>query len=80
MKPYYASNSRIKYLREEQMKVMKKLNVPVFDVFEATYLSGDQLTPGDSLHYEVPFNKLLLSYFYKDENRTQYTSTPISND
>jgi hypothetical protein len=50
---------------------MKELNVPVMDVFEATYLSSDQHPAGDPLHYEAPFNKLILSYFYKSENRTQ---------
>jgi hypothetical protein len=54
---------------------MKELNVPVLDVFEATYLSSDQHPyhnpGGDAVHYEEPFNKLILSYFYKSENRTQ---------
>jgi hypothetical protein len=47
------------------MKIMKDLNVPVLDVYEATYLSSDQHAVGDSVHYEAPFNKLILSYFYK---------------
>jgi hypothetical protein len=64
----YASNSRVKYLYEEQMKIMKDLNVPVLDVYEATYLSSDQHAVGDSVHYEAPFNKLILSYFYRSEN------------
>jgi hypothetical protein len=64
----YASNSRVKYLYEEQMKIMKELNVPVLDVFEATYLSSDQQLIGDLVHYQAPFNKLILSYFYRSEN------------
>jgi lysophospholipase L1-like esterase len=70
MKLRYASNSRVKYLHEEQMKIMKELNVPVLDLFEATYLSGDQHPVSDGVHYRVPFNKLILSYFYKSENQT----------
>jgi hypothetical protein len=75
----YAANSRVKYLYDEQMKIMKELNVPVLDVFEATYLSSDQhpfmdtrnRPVGDAVHYLAPFNKVILSYFYKSENRTQ---------
>jgi hypothetical protein len=55
------------------MKIMKELNVPVLDVFEATYLSSDphpfrdtsNRSVGDALYYEVSFNKLILRYFYK---------------
>jgi hypothetical protein len=61
----YGSNSRVKYLYDEQMKIMKELNVPVLDVFEATYLSSDHHASGDCTHYTVPFNKLVLNYFYK---------------
>jgi hypothetical protein len=50
---------------------MKELTVPVLDVFEATYLSSDQHPVRDSVHYETRFNKLILSYFYKSENRTK---------
>jgi hypothetical protein len=55
----------VKYLYEEQMKIMKELNVPVLDVFEATYLSSDQHPPGDCAHYVTSFNKLILNYFYR---------------
>jgi hypothetical protein len=61
----YGSNSHVKYLYEEQMKIMKELHVPVLDVFEATYLSSDQHPVGDAVHYDEPFNKLILSYFYR---------------
>jgi hypothetical protein len=67
---HYTSNSRVKYLYEEQMKIMRELNVPVLDVFEATYLSSDQHPARDATHYQAPFNKLILSYFYKSENQT----------
>jgi hypothetical protein len=53
------------------MKIMRELNVPVLDVFEATYLSSDQHPARDATHYQAPFNKLILSYFYKSENQTQ---------
>jgi hypothetical protein len=37
-------------LYEEQMKIMKECNVPVLDVFEATYLSSDQHPFRDAVH------------------------------
>jgi hypothetical protein len=61
----YCSNSRVKYLYEEQMKIMNELNVPVLDVFEASYLSADQHSRQDALHYQTPFNKLIQNSFYK---------------
>jgi hypothetical protein len=66
----YTSNSRAKYVCEEQMKIMKELNVPVLDIFEATYLSGDQHPARDAVHYQRAFNKLISGYFYKSENQT----------
>jgi hypothetical protein len=70
----YCSNSRVKYLYDEQLKIMKELNVPVLDVFEASYLSADQHAKSDAMHYLRGFNQLLLSYFYKEGiqgNRTR---------
>jgi hypothetical protein len=44
---------------------MKELNVPVLNVFEASYLSADQHPFSDAIHYSTGFNKLILSSFYK---------------
>jgi hypothetical protein len=61
----YCSNSRVKYLYDEQIKIMKELNVPVLDVFESSYLSADQHPTSDVMHFHPAFNKLILSSFYK---------------
>jgi hypothetical protein len=57
----YCSNSRVKYLYDEQIKIMKELNVPVLDVFETSYLSADQHPFSDAIHYSTDFNMFILS-------------------
>jgi hypothetical protein len=47
------------------MKIMNELNVPVLDVFEASYLSADQHSRQDAIHYQTTFNKLIQNSFYK---------------
>jgi hypothetical protein len=61
----YCSNSRVKYLYDEQLKIMKELHVPVLDVFEASYLSADKHPYSDAMHYSKKFNKFILKSFYK---------------
>jgi hypothetical protein len=61
----YLSNSRIDYLYREQMRLMvDELRVPVLDVYEASYLSADRSMPGDGRHFDLPYNKMILSWFY----------------
>lgn len=63
----YISNSIAQYLHEEQKSIMKKLNVPFLDVFDATYLAESWHMAGDCQHYRHWLNKRLLDYFYSAE-------------
>jgi hypothetical protein len=60
----YMSASRSRFLCDIQAKVMRELNVPLLDLYEATYLSSDQLYPSDGRHYRPDLNRLMLSWFY----------------
>jgi hypothetical protein len=51
MRLAYCSNSRAKYLYDDQIKIMKELNVTVLDIYEAGYLSADQHPASDVIHY-----------------------------
>jgi hypothetical protein len=52
---------------------MKELNVPVLDIYEASYLSADQHPASDAIHYSRDFNKLILSSFYKGATKGNRT-------
>ena len=41
-----------------------ELQVPVLDVFEGSYLSVDWTLEGDGMHYHLPYNTEVLSWFY----------------
>jgi hypothetical protein len=61
----YLSNSRIDYLYRQQIRLMMdELRVPVLDVYEASYLSADRSMPGDGRHFDLEYNKMVLSWFY----------------
>jgi hypothetical protein len=53
--------------------MMDELRVPVLDVYEASYLSADWTLSGDGRHYNTAYNKMVLSWFYPPENRTDYS-------
>jgi hypothetical protein len=59
----YMSESRTKFLYQRQVSLMRELDVPVLDLYEAYFLSGDFTKPGDGRHYKTPFNKEILSWF-----------------
>ncbi|CAB9499766.1 expressed unknown protein [Seminavis robusta] len=61
---YYMSNSRARHLDELQKALMKKLNVQVLDVFDATYYGAHKARTGDGRHYKADFNERMLSWFY----------------
>jgi hypothetical protein len=76
----YCSNSRVKYLYDEQTKIMKELNVPVMEVFEASYLSADQHFPQDTIHYQTAFNMFIQNSFYNEEDSTPQQTETIAVD
>lgn len=62
---WYMSHERTMRLYELQKMKMKELDVPVLDIMEATYLQPDRpRTPGDGIHYDVEFNKMISSWYY----------------
>lgn len=63
----YMSASRSKYLYQLQTKLMKELQIPVLDLFDATFLSADKLYPSDGRHYRPELNRKMLQWFYQEE-------------
>ena len=61
---------------------MEELQVPMIDLYEATYLSADLLYPSDGRHYKPDLNRKMLSWLYptnspymetnKDEQKRVY--------
>ena len=59
----YMSASRSFYLYTCQKWLMEDLNVPLLDIYEASYLSASELYPADGRHYRPALNRLMLSWF-----------------
>jgi hypothetical protein len=65
----YLSNSRIDFLYRQQIRLMMdELRVPVLDVYEASYLSADRSMQGDGRHFNLEYNKMVLSWFYPPDD------------
>jgi len=63
----YMSESRSYDIDQVQKKVMAELQVPVLDVYEATYLAADWgRDKFDARHYSSAMNKMMLNWFYKE--------------
>lgn len=60
----YMSASRSKHLYELQKHLMEELEVPMLDLYQATYLSADWLYPSDGRHYRPDLNRKMLGWFY----------------
>lgn len=60
----YLSNSRVRFLHEKQKDLMKELNVPYLDLFDAYYLSAHYTAEGDGRHFQQDLNELILDWFY----------------
>jgi hypothetical protein len=57
------------YLYRQQIRLMMdELRVPVLDVYEASYLSADRSMLGDGRHFDLEYNKKVLSWFYPPDN------------
>jgi hypothetical protein len=63
----YMSNSRAKYLYEEQKKIAHEMSIPFIDLFEAYYLSADWTMWSDGRHFVSEFNRRVLSWLYSSE-------------
>lgn len=60
----YMSSSRSLFLYQVQRQLMEDLRIPMLDLYEATYLSSDQLYPSDGRHYKPDLNRKMLGWFY----------------
>ena len=60
----YMSSSRAEYLYKAQKYLMKRLNMPFLDVYEATYLSAYRSRPNDGRHYVDDFNNQLSKFLF----------------
>ena len=60
------SNSRTRLLYEKQKILMAELGIPFLDLWEAYYLSGDQILK-DGRHYRSALNILMQSWFYRGD-------------
>lgn len=67
----YMSSYRSKYIYQKQRELMEELGVPLLDIYEASYLSADQLYPADGRHYRPDLNRLMLSWFSPNVLRTE---------
>jgi hypothetical protein len=66
----YMSASRSWYLYHLQKNIMKSLHVPFLDLYEATYLSSDQLYPSDGRHYRPDLNRKMIGWFFPNKKNT----------
>mmetsp|Transcript_25125 Transcript_25125/g.28737 ORF Transcript_25125/g.28737 Transcript_25125/m.28737 type:complete len:561 (+) Transcript_25125:93-1775(+) len=62
----YVSTSSMKYLYEQQKRIMKELDVPFLDLWEVTYVSISWHMHRDCIHYRHWMNIFLLDCFYPD--------------
>ena len=64
----YMSTSTAEYLYKEQKRIMHELNIPFYDVWEATFTAEEwRLHARDALHYRHWFNTYLLSSLYPEQ-------------
>jgi hypothetical protein len=64
----YISDAIPRQLYYAQKSLMKDLQVPFLDLFDAYYLSAPWSLPGDARHYEDFISSLLLSYYWPGTN------------
>ena len=60
----YMSTSRMFHLYQLQLELMRALQVPVLDIYPATYLSAAWTIPGDGRHYLPELHQHMLRWFY----------------
>ena len=66
----YMSKYRSRYIYELQKELMQELDVKVLDIYDATHLSAHRLYPSDGRHYRADLNRLMLNWFFYDEDST----------
>lgn len=77
----YISDGVPRRIYTEQKVLMKELQVPFLDLFDAYYLSAPWTLPGDARHYEDDISFILLSYYWPGLDRTKvYYNTNTNNN
>jgi hypothetical protein len=61
----YISTSRNEHLHRRQAEVMRELNVSVIDFYEAYYSSAHMCEQYDTRHFNLEFNKMIVSWLYQ---------------
>lgn len=64
----YMSSSRMRYLYDQQKRIMQELNVPLLDVYEAFLLSADWTLPNDGRHFVPALNSVVTGWFFQESN------------
>ena len=72
----YISDGIIRQINVVQKALMKELDVPFLDLFDAYYLSAPWSLPGDARHYEDSVSSLLFSYYWPGLQQTYVYSGP----
>ena len=73
----YISDGVPRRIYTVQKALMKELQVPFLDLFDAYYLSAPWTLPGDARHYEDDISFLLLSYYWPGLNATNTYYTKV---
>lgn len=60
----YLSQSRVRFLHEQQKALMNELNMEYLDLYDVYYLSAYYTGEGDGRHYRQELNELILDWFY----------------
>ena len=71
----YMSRSRTERLYRLHKELMRELDVPIMDVYPASYLLADRTRKeADAIHYDREVNELMVSWFYPNGvNDTVYS-------
>jgi hypothetical protein len=81
----YMSSSRSYQLYKLQLEVCNALQVPILDIYEASYLSADHTLPGDGRHYSDDFNAMTMNWLLRRStveqlwNRYYHRGSPTSS-
>jgi hypothetical protein len=67
----YLSTSRALALYQNQKQLMERLQIPILNVYDASYLAAHQTKPGDARHFTRKWNQMAIDWFYKDGTETK---------
>jgi hypothetical protein len=50
---------------------MERLQIPILNVYDASYLAVQETKPGDARHFTRKWNRMATDWFYKDGTETK---------